>query len=137
LKNPKFRIFLHLENEEKIEELRKRIMERKHHFTPYLGLAQFTANLNFVDFVDFENRYNENEYIELITAVNLSKTFTEQPIKFDYSKHYSANNTPVHMDSSRVVHEYSQILVETNGYPIKAKIKEYWFVQNYGNILFL
>ena len=138
LKDIKYRIFFCLENKEVFDELSERIIAKNHHFSPYLGLAQFSASIYFVDKTKanfIENK--EIEYIDIITAVNLSKIKAENPIDFDYSAMYSANNMPVEMNKDREVQEYSEILIEKNGKPIKAKVENYYQIENYGNILFL
>ncbi len=139
LKDLRFRIYLSLNNKkEQFNELVERIKKTKHHFSPYLGLAQFTATIDFVNVVQSE--YTENtsqKYIEIITAVNLSKVKSENPIEFNYSAMYSANNMPIEMNRNREVQEYSEVLIEKNGQPIKTKVENYYKIENYGNILFL
>jgi len=112
LKDLKFRIFLSLNSEHKVfNELVERIKVKNHYFSPYLGLAQFTATIDFVNVVQSE--YTENtsqKYIEIITVVNLSKVKSENPIEFNYS---------------------------ANGQPIKTKVENYYKIESYGNILFL
>jgi len=139
VKNVKYRIFFALNNNQLVfNELVRRIKIKNHHFSPYLGLAQFTATVDFVDIRQAEPLENRDEnYIDIITAVNLSKTISEQPVDFDYSAMYSANNMPIEMNRNREVQEFSEVLIEKNGLPVKAKVKEYYKIENYGNILFL
>ena len=139
VKNVKYRIFFALNNNQLVfNELVERIKTKSHHFSPYLGLAQFTATVDFVDVKQAERIENRDEsFIEIITAVNLSKTIGEQPVEFDYSAMYSANNMPIEMNRIREVQEYSEVLIEKNGLPVKAKVKDYYRIENYGNILFL
>jgi CRISPR-associated protein Cas5h len=139
VKNVKYRIFFALSNNQLVfNELAERIKTKNHHFSPYLGLAQCTANIDFVDIKQAEVLENKDEsFIEIITAVNLSKTVGEQPVEFDYSAMYSANNMPIEMNRIREVQEYSEVLIEKNGLPVKAKVKDYYRIENYGNILFL
>lgn len=139
VKNVKYRIFFALnKNDAVFNELVNRISKKKHHFSPYLGLAQFTATVDFVDKTQailIEN--NEKGFIEINTAVNLSKIKDAQPIDFDYSAMYSANNMPIEMNRNREIQEFSEVLIEKNGLPVKAKVENYYRVENYGNILFL
>ena len=139
VKDVKYRIFFALNNNEEVfNELTQRIKFKKHHFSPYLGLAQFTATVDFVDIKQAELIGNADEnYVDIVTAVNLSKTISDQPIEFDYSAMYSANNMPIEMNRNREVQEYSEVLIEKNGLPVKAKVKQYYKIENYGNILFL
>jgi len=139
VKNVKYRIFFALNNNQPVfSELAERIKTKSHHFSPYLGLAQFTATVDFVNIKQAESMENKGEnFIEIITAVNLSKTIGEQPVEFDYSAMYSANNMPIEMNRNREVQEFSEVLIEKNGLPVKAKVKDYYRIENYGNILFL
>jgi len=139
VKNVKYRIFFALSNNQLVfNELAERIKTKNHHFSPYLGLAQCTATIDFVDIKQAEVLENKDEnFVEIITAVNLSKTIGEQPVEFDYSAMYSANNMPIEMNRNREVQEFSEVLIEKNGLPVKAKVKDYCRIENYGNILFL
>ncbi|WP_319482091.1 type I-B CRISPR-associated protein Cas5b [uncultured Draconibacterium sp.] len=139
LKNVRYRIYFGLQNNETtFNELAERIKAKNHHFSPYLGLAQFTATIDFVDVIKTELIENtEKQFIEIATAVNLSKIKEEQPIDFDYSAMYSANNMPIEMNRNREVQEYSEVLIEKNGLPVKAKVENYYRILEYGNILFL
>jgi CRISPR-associated protein Cas5h len=138
LRDPKFRIFLTTENKTVFDELTERIKTKRHHFSPYLGLAQFTATIDFVEVSKAVLHQNTtNDFIEIITAVNLSQLPEENPVEFDYSAMYSANNMPIEMNRIREVLEYSEVLIEKNGNSIKAKPFRYYFIENHGNILFL
>jgi CRISPR-associated protein Cas5h len=139
VKNVKYRIFFALNNNQLVfNELAERIKTKNHHFSPYLGLAQCTATVDFVDIKQTESIENRDKnYIDIITAVNLSKTIGEQPVEFDYSAMYSANNMPIEMNRNREVQEFSEVLIEKNGLPVKAKVRDYYKIENYGNILFL
>lgn len=139
LKNVRYRIYFGLQNSEStFNELAERIKAKNHHFSPYLGLAQFTATIDFVDVKQSEFIENsEKRFIEIATAVNLSKIKEEHPIDFDYSAMYSANNMPIEMNRNREVQEYSEVLIEKNGLPVKAKVDNYYRIEDYGNILFL
>lgn len=138
LKEPRFRTFLSMKDLETQQKLAERIRLKKHHFSPYLGLAQFTATIEFVELTTAESiQHNGDDFVEIISAVNLSKVVGDQPVAFDYSAMYSANNMPIEMNSLREVQEYSEILIERNGHPVKVKVMEYYLVKGHGNILFL
>ncbi|MFW5804669.1 MAG: type I-B CRISPR-associated protein Cas5b [bacterium] len=138
LKNPKYRVFLNLRDVDTFKKLGKKIKSRQHHFSPYLGLSQFTATL---DFVGLEKAYlmenKEFHLVEIHTAVSLSKLKGEQPIDFDDSAIYSANNMPIEMNKNREILEYSEVLIERNGLPLKVRTETYYKIENIANILFL
>jgi len=139
LKEPAYRIFFAMDNRPDVfAELSERIQHKQHHFSPYLGLAQFTAMIDFVAKTKGDKKQNENgDRVEIITAVNLSKINRDKPVEFDYSAMYSANNMPIEMNSLREVQEYSEVLIEKNGQPLKIRTTEYFSVELFGNIMFL
>ena len=122
-------------------ELAEKIRNHKYHFSPYLGLSQFTLIADLVDIVNAEILENiTDEYIKINSVVNLSKTYGENPIQFDYSAKYASNIMPIEMDKDRIIQEFSDVLIEKDGDEgkyINAMVKEYCKVGKYGNILFL
>ena len=139
VKNAHYRVYFAMDKNSKVfSELSERIRKKKHHFSPYLGLAQFTATIEFIDIKQAEPMENkENQYIEICSAINLSLIHEEHPVEFDYTAMYSANNMPIEMNRNREVQEYSEVLIEKNGLSIKTKATNYYKVNSYGNILFL
>lgn len=137
LKFPHYRIYLSMDNHDQFEELSERIKCKKHHFTPYLGLVQFTAQIDFVKRTQACERISENEFTEIITAVNMSKLLGEPPVEFQKESFYSANNMPIEMNRNREVLEYSEVLIEKNGKPMCVRVSEYFSIDGMGNVLFL
>jgi len=137
VKDVHYRIYLAMENKSKFEELSERIIHKRHHFTPYLGLAQFTTLVDFVRKATAQHVQGNGDFIEIITAVNMSKLQGEPPVEFQREFFYSANNMPIAMNRDREVLEYSEVLIEKNGNPLKVKISNYYTIDGVGNILFL
>lgn len=137
LRDVHFRIYLAMENKEKFEELSERIKNKRHHFSPYLGLAQFTATIDFVGRTMATKASSNGNYAEILTAVNMSKLIVGQSVDFQPEHFYSANNMPVIMNRDRVVQEYSEVLIEKNGKPLMVKVRDYYAVEGIGNVLFL
>ncbi|HJV77094.1 MAG TPA: type I-B CRISPR-associated protein Cas5b [Paludibacter sp.] len=138
LKNPSFRIFVNLRDEKIFSELIDRIRENKTHFTPYLGLSQFTATVEFRG-VTKAKLLQGNNFYDVVTAVNLSNTDPGDPIQFNRSIDfkYTSDTMPVQMLRDRIVTEYSEVVLETNGNAIKIKSGEIYQTDDFGNILFL
>lgn len=138
LKNPAFRIFINLRDETIFSELINRIRENRTHFTPYLGLTQFTATVKFRG-VTKAKLLEGNNFQDVVTAVNLSNTDHENPIQFDRSIDfkYTSDTMPVEMLRDRIVNEYSEVVLETNGNTIKIKSRVIYQTEGFGNILFL
>lgn len=137
VKDVHYRIYLAMENTAKFEELTERIQNKQHHFTPYLGLAQFTAQVDFVQRAMANEVASNGEFTEIVTAVNMSKLQGEPPVEFQREFFYSANNMPIAMNRDREVLEYSEVLIEKNGNPLRVRVSDYYMVDGVGNILFL
>ncbi len=137
VKDVHYRIYLAMENTAKFEELSERIENKRHHFTPYLGLAQFTAQVDFVQRATANEVASNGEFTEIVTAVNMSKLQGEPPVEFQREFFYSANNMPIAMNRDREVLEYSEVLIEKNGNPLRVRVSDYYSVDGVGNILFL
>lgn len=137
VKDVHYRIYLSMTDEQKLEELSERIENKRHHFTPYLGLAQFTAQIDFVRRATANEIAGSGDFTEIITAVNMSKLQGEPSVEFQREYFYSANNMPIAMDRNREVLEYSEVLIEKNGNPLRVRVSDYYTVGGLGNILFL
>lgn len=137
VKDVHYRIYLAMDNIAKFEELSERIENKRHHFTPYLGLAQFTAQIDFVQRTTAKQLSANDEFTEIITAVNMSKLQGEPPVEFQKEYFYSANNMPIAMNRDREILEYSEVLIEKNGNPLKIKVYNFYKIDRIGNILFL
>lgn len=137
VKDVHYRIYLAMTNTTTFEELSERITNKRHHFTPYLGLAQFTAQVDFVDRAKSYEVSSDGGFIEIVTAVNMSKLKGDPPIEFQREYFYSANNMPIVMNRDREVLEYSEVLIEKNGNPLRVRVSDYYTVDGVGNILFL
>jgi len=137
VKDVHYRIYLSMTDKKKFEELSERVINRNHHFTPYLGLAQFTAQIDFVQRAMAHKVISDGGFVKIITAVNMSKLQGEPPVEFQREFFYSANNMPIEMDRNREVLEYSEVLIEKNGNPLLVRVSDYYSVDGIGNILFL
>ncbi len=142
LKDPKFRIFVTHENETLFNELVARVEAVNHHFTPYLGLAQFTAIVRFQAVTDCRERHSDNGYIPICTAVNLTQIAEKEPIQFEFGNEqrqlfYATDTIPIVMQRDRIIKEYGEVLIERKGHPILVKAKTFYTVNEKDNILFL
>lgn len=137
LKDPAFRVFFQHTDPQVFEELAVRIRARKYHFTPYLGIAQLAALVELHGIFPCKAvRNSEENAIEIISAVNLSKLNLPNPIQFG-TGHYTSDTYPHILQKDREVAAFSEILVERKGEKVKVKCPIYWEVESLGNILFL
>lgn len=137
LKNPSFRIFVGTDNG-LFNELCQRVKSGSTHFTPYLGLSQFTATIRYRG-VQAVSDLKAGESTEVITAVNLNEADRDDPVQFNYGSDfkYTSDTMPVEMKSDRQVVEYAEVIIETNGNSVYIKSDRIRRVEGFGNILFL
>lgn len=140
LKNPKFRIFIHIFNEEYFTDLVKKIESGKTHYTPYMGLTQFTAKTEFVDLAE-SRLFENNQNVKIISTIPLNKCNVENPLNFDYSSKYILSSMPAEMQvdnqMERICKEYYEVIVESEGKEIEANVKEYYEIGKLGKIVCL
>ena len=135
LKDPAFRIFFSHEDENLFDELSERLKEVRHHFTPYLGLSQFTSMIEWAGDEVATLETAQEDYTPIQSVVNLSKLDSEQPVRF-VDGAYTTDTMPLFMQRDRIVTNYSEVLLERHGETILVNTKEYWKT-SFGNILFL
>jgi CRISPR-associated protein Cas5h len=116
LKDPCYRIYLWWEHPRK-EELIERLQNKAFHFSPYLGLSQFTADINWI--TEKEGKaINQNDYLPFHSVVNLSELDqTNAPVDFNQMKDASiqVETLPIEMENTRIVKRYGEVLTENNG----------------------
>ncbi len=137
LKNPSFRVFVRLRNSVLFDQLAERLITRSHHFTPYLGLSQFTAILQNATVTAGMMRNTDLGYVRIQSAVNLSLLAANPPIEFDQTAHYYVETMPIELSRDRVVTRYGEVLVDANGGSVPVQTSEWFETPDFGNILFL
>ncbi|GAB3780173.1 hypothetical protein GCM10028818_31850 [Spirosoma horti] len=137
LKNPAFRVFVRLKDEVLFDRLADRLITRSHYFTPYLGLSQFTANLQDVHVTRGSVCTATAGYVPIQSAVNLSLLTTTPPIEFDQTTHYYVETMPIELSRDRVVKRYGEVLVNADGGSVMVQANEWFETPDFGNILFL
>lgn len=139
LKDPKFRIYLDWNHPLK-SELIERLKDKRFYFTPYLGLSQMTANVNYVGEKEL-NQITENGYIDFFSAINLSEIKSENNlIDIEYIKNrvFQVETFPLVMQNDRIIECYGEVLIEMNGDSVRALPNEKSYsIEGEGNIQFL
>lgn len=114
LKNAAFRVYISFDDVLKTE-LIERLKAKRHHFTPYLGLAQCTAHLDYMGEIDALPVSGE---IEVNSAINLSK-LSAHHLDFGQLNHQdrqlAIDTFPMVMNAAREVEHFAEIMTETTG----------------------
>jgi CRISPR-associated protein Cas5h len=136
LKHPRFRIFISCVDEVIQEKLTEALKHGKSHFSPYLGLSQFTAVLTFTGTCSLE-KIDSSDFIPVSTAINISNTEHEFDFEHNAAFKYTSDTMPIELSPERIAKDYSEVLIEATGREVKVKTREAFKAGDYGNILFL
>ncbi len=135
LKNPAFRVFFYHQDAAVFDQVCERIAQRNHHFTPYLGLSQFTCSLDFQGVVEAIQRYGSN-CPPIHSAVNLND-LPANPLMFEEGRYYLSETMPIAMTRDRIVTEYGEVLFEGDAQTLAVRSEQWTEAGSFGNILFL
>lgn len=134
IKNPRYRIYVCLQDENIYKKLKDCLENHKSVFTPYLGISEFIANFEFVGEYNQLKAKKENQSI--IHSVLKKKDFKINIDKLEEQMRWSREIIPVYMNDERVVEEYSEILFEQNGNPITVKDCQFYEIGE-DNVIFI
>ena len=135
LKDPHFRIFFWHKDQKLLNNISDRIKTMNYHFSPYLGLAQFTCLVEWAGLEPLNEIEKKGEISDIITAVDLSKLPKTHSINFK-NGFYTTDTMPMKMQRDRIVTRYSEVFLEKNGLSISVSTDKCWQT-SFGNILFL
>lgn len=138
IESPKYRIYVTM-NDETLDELRDRIIQKNYHYSPYLGLAFMHANIEYVGYEDFYEVNNINsDLIPILTAINIEKNPIRDWDK-NYSAHYVLDNMPIEIKTDNIgkivnkhVTKYAEVLTEINSNLLVVNIEKYLKSDEYG-----
>ncbi|HBM74862.1 MAG TPA: type I-B CRISPR-associated protein Cas5 [Clostridiaceae bacterium] len=135
-----YRIYVHNEDKELMNELMYRCMNRKPYFSPYLGAAPFGCNISFIARTNGKLLQDSN-YIEISSAANTSNIMDgglqigEEDIMLLKEK------MPSEILNDRVLTKASSYLFDSHGNSLRLKLTCGFYHLNYGktseNILFM
>ena len=124
LKNPAYRIYVNINDENLFAELTEKIRKKENHFTVSLGLANLIANFKFSGLYDA----TFTEKAEIIHTAVLSENINS--IEVEYGKKYFKEKFPVNMTPEREVTGYKDIVMELTGSFIKGEFKNCYKIED-------
>ena len=133
VKNPKYRIYISLNDDDLMFNLYNLLLNHKSIYTPYLGISECIANfkLNSLDFIKLNEKKGENIYINSI----IPKKETNNII-IESNKKYGLVKTPSFFNNQRVVQEFTEFYYEEKGENIKLESCNYYEIGGDNVILF-
>jgi CRISPR-associated protein Cas5h len=133
IKDPKYRLYFYHTDEGLYALTKNLLADHKSIYTPYLGISEHIANFEFIGEINTQKSFSE-DFVEVDSVIPEDPT---NKIGFETNLEYFSETMPIEMDFDRTVVEYKNIMFERNGHRIKAKLKEFWELDNGERIVFM
>jgi len=134
--SPEYRIYFWVESEELREDILDLFQKGKSVYTPYLGLSEFIANIEFKG--SYEAKKRTSEGVVIIDTVLPVDTYDE--IEPEPNKRYRKEKVPTEMSlnekGERYPSEYKPLMIESRGKPVKVDIRNYHEIAGDNCVLF-
>jgi len=124
LKNPAYRLFINMNNENLFNELIKKVKNRENHYTVSLGLANLLANFSYVGLEEAQPIDTSNKVDTAISSENIEE------IEVKEGKKYFKEKLPIDMNPDREPLAYKDVVMELNGNSLEGKFKNCYKVGN-------
>ncbi|RQD92741.1 type I-B CRISPR-associated protein Cas5 [Methanosalsum natronophilum] len=132
LRNPHFRIYFAHADPVLQRKARDQISAHCSVYTPYLGLSEHIADFAYIG--EFEAGQKESGDAEIHTAIRNDDI---GKLIFEPGRQYITEIMPTEMAPDRTVTNYSDVIFERNGNPIRVAGTHYWELENGECITFL
>ena len=117
LKNPAYRLFVNMENDDLFDQLITKVKNKENHYTVSLGLANLLANFRFVDLLSAIPLKSSNKVETTILAENIDE------IEIKEGKKYFKEKLPIDMNPDREPLSYKDVVMELNGNSLEGRFK--------------
>jgi CRISPR-associated protein Cas5h len=117
LKNPAYRFYVNINDEDLFDKLIQRVKNKETYYTLSLGLANLLANFEYKGVFEAE----ATDIANFVNSVILSKNVEDIEIK--EGKKYFKEKLPIDMNSNREVLKYEDVIMELNGQNLEGSFK--------------
>ena len=124
LKNPAYRLFINMNNENLFNQLIKKVKNRENHYTVSLGLANLLANCSYVGLEEAQPMDISNKVDTAILSENIDE------IEVKEGKKYFKEKLPIDMNPDREPLAYKDVVMELNGNSLEGKFKNCYKLNN-------
>lgn len=121
LKSPNYRIYLSHRCENIYNKVKLYLEENKNYYTLSLGLSEFIAEYEYKGEINLKHISND-DFTYIDTVIKFDE---EIKIEFENKKEYFKDTMQNEMNNERIVTEYTKVLLERCGQPIKCNIDYY------------
>lgn len=133
IKDPHYRIYISHEDNNIFNELINKLSKHESFFTISLGLSELLAGFNYIGISNLkEIKQYEGDICSLLPIYYIR----DSNISFEDGKKYFKERIPIIMNPERKVEKYDDVILESQGYPIKTFVSKCWETDNGEHILF-
>ncbi len=125
LKEVAYRLYVTMEDEQLFQKLIRMVKEHKSFYTVSLGLSELLAGFNYIGVKEFTWQEESDHFVDIVSMVPVN-SLMEDGIHITSGQRYLKEMVPVRMDHQRIVMDYSEMLIESQGNPLRLKLKGYW-----------
>lgn len=119
----KYRIYFSHKDEEIMEELRRRLRDKKYYYSPYLGAAPFGCKIELIEYR--KNEYKEvHEKISIDSIVNVKYIQDETIDLISKPLMLAREIMPRYFDKDRFLQETASYILETRGETLEMCVNE-------------
>ncbi len=117
LKNPAYRLFVNINNENLFNQLIKKVKNKENHYTVSLGVANLLANFSYVSLENAEPLAISDKVDTAILSENIEE------IEVKEGKKYFKEKLPIDMNPDREPLSYKDVVMELNGNSLEGRFK--------------
>lgn len=121
--NPTYIIFVFDDWFKDFDKLKYNLENKEYYYTPYLGIAPFIANIEYLGVSEVEEKNSDEVYIDSI----IPYSFVDN-IKLEEWKNYFFEEVPVDFNSDRTLYSKMTYIFNSNWDPILLKNIKYYSV---------
>jgi len=133
VKNPYYRIYVSHKDGKIFDRLEEYVKSHRTFYTVSLGLSELLADFRYAGVLEFMERV-EGE-VEISSVIPIS-ALTEGLV-FKEGNRYFKERIPVDMNQDRIVLKYEDVLYESQGNKILARVRGFWEGEDGSCIYFL
>ncbi|MGQ9679044.1 MAG: type I-B CRISPR-associated protein Cas5b [bacterium] len=133
VKDPRYRIFFYHPDTSISNAISNSLKEHKAVYTVSLGLSELLANFCYVGEYQATHHTNPPQAVEILTPI-VEENIVPRGVEIESGKRYIKELMPIKMNSDRIVEQYAEVIFQPDGKPIKARVKNYYQLENGENI---
>lgn len=124
LKEPAFRIYITMQNDDLFSKLIEYVRSHQCVYTVSLGLSELLADFTYVDLTSYQLcKSDSSVWINSLLPVNY---ICEKGLNLESGSQYFKERLPCVMNENRVVKRYDEVLFDARGRAVSAQVNSYY-----------